>query len=39
MKKVNKLLTYGVTLDTLIMAYIKLVIMLMELKEVLSQEL
>jgi len=39
MKKVNKLLTYGVTKDSLIMTYIKFVIMLIELKIVLSQEL
>jgi hypothetical protein len=38
-KKVNKLLIYAVRLDSLIVAYIQFVIMLTELKEVLSQEL
>jgi hypothetical protein len=39
MKEMNKLLTYAVMLDLLIEAYIQFLIMLVELKEVLSQEL
>jgi len=36
---VNKLLTYAVMLDLPIVAYIKFMIMLIELQKVLSQEL
>ena len=39
MKKVNKLLTHAMTLDLLIVAYVQFVILLTELKKVLSQEL
>ena len=35
----NKFLTYAVMLDSLIVAYIQFIIMLTDLKEVLSQEL
>jgi hypothetical protein len=35
----NKLLTYGIMLDLLIVAYIQFVIMPIELDKVLSQEL
>jgi hypothetical protein len=38
-KKVNELLTYAVMLDSLIVVYIQFVILLIELKKVLSQEL
>jgi hypothetical protein len=38
-KKVNRLFIYAVMLDPLIVAYVQFVIMLIELKKVLSQEL
>ena len=38
-RKVNKLLTYGVLLDSLIVTYVKYVIILIDLKDVLSQDL
>jgi hypothetical protein len=38
LQKVNELLIYGIMLDLLIVAYIQFVIMLTELKKVLSQE-
>ena len=39
LEKVNELLTYIVMLDSLMVAYVQLVIMLLELQKVLSQEL
>ena len=39
MKKVNDLLTYGIMLDLLILAYVQFMIMLVELQKALSQEL
>jgi hypothetical protein len=39
LEKVNKLLTYAVMLESLMVAYVQLVIMLVELQKVLSQEL
>ena len=39
LNKVNKLLTYAIMLDSHIVVYILFMIMLIELKEVLSQEL
>jgi len=36
---VNKLLTYAIMLDSLILVHVQFVIMLIELKKVLSQEL
>ena len=39
MKKVNKLLTYVIMLDFLVVAYVELVMMLIDLLKVLSQEL
>jgi hypothetical protein len=39
MKNVNKVLTYAVTLDLLIVAYIQFLIILIELKKVLGQKL
>jgi len=38
-KKVNELFPYVITLDSLIVAYVQCVIMLMGLKKVLNQEL
>jgi len=38
-KKVNELFSYAITLDSLIVAYIQCVIMLIGLKKVLNQEL
>ena len=39
LENVNVLLTYAVMLDSLMVAYVQLVIMLLELQKVLSQEL
>jgi len=39
LKRVNKLLTYAVMLDSPILSYIQFVIMLIELRKVLNQEL
>jgi len=39
MKNVNKVLMYAVMLDSLIAAYIQFLIILIELKKVLSQKL
>jgi hypothetical protein len=39
MKNVNRLLIYAIMLDTLMVLYIKFMIILTELKKVLSQEL
>jgi hypothetical protein len=39
MKKVSELLTYGVMLGLLMVAYVQFMIMLIELQKVLSQEL
>jgi len=39
LKKVHKLWTYAVMLHSLIVAYVQFVIMLVELKKVLGQEL
>ena len=39
LEKVNELLTYAVMLDSLVVVYVQLVIMLLELQKALSQEL
>jgi hypothetical protein len=39
LEKVNRVLTYTVMLGSLMVAYVQLVIMLLELQKVLSQEL
>ena len=38
LKNVNKFFTYAIMADSLIVAYVQFVIMLIELKKVLSQE-
>jgi len=39
LKKVNKLLAYAIMLDSLLVAYVQFVVMLIELKKVLSAEI